>query len=421
MYILLIILSLGIYSLLGFSLMKRKASIFACVYIIYIWIYDWMFINMSYDVSPIIVNILKLGNEFLVFLAFLVMLIRKKKQNIAKSNDRTIWIFIILPLIYAVFISLINHISVGTIFQGIRLFFSPIIYTFLFYKAGLFENVSISKIKITLIFILVVSLLYSIWQSFTFNGELSSVWFYDYFNKTMDLDDGAFNFIRDDELRATSVFVSPIISSVFFASTALSLFYMEDKSKVLKVIYIFIGILGVYFSRTRIGLIYIPLFFILRFIINRVSFKYSILSIGIAILITLVSLIYGITDDLSALGRVIQYQEFINMYKLGGYGFEDEYLIKFDSYIISLSLNIGILAFFVLYGIIKLSKENLLIRDELNNNQIQAFLMFSALNALCIIYEFAFQYIAGNYIYKLTFLFLFIGLSYKEKAKQEII
>lgn len=401
--------------------MKRKASIFACVYIIYIWIYDWMFINMSYDVSPIIVNILKLGNEFLVFLAFLVMLIRKKKQNIAKSNDRTIWIFIILPLIYAVFISLINHISVGTIFQGIRLFFSPIIYTFLFYKAGLFENVSISKIKITLIFILVVSLLYSIWQSFTFNGELSSVWFYDYFNKTMDLDDGAFNFIRDDELRATSVFVSPIISSVFFASTALSLFYMEDKSKVLKVIYIFIGILGVYFSRTRIGLIYIPLFFILRFIINRVSFKYSILSIGIAILITLVSLIYGITDDLSALGRVIQYQEFINMYKLGGYGFEDEYLIKFDSYIISLSLNIGILAFFVLYGIIKLSKENLLIRDELNNNQIQAFLMFSALNALCIIYEFAFQYIAGNYIYKLTFLFLFIGLSYKEKAKQEII
>lgn len=421
MYILLIILSLGIYSLLGFSLMKRKASIFACVYIIYIWIYDWMFINMSYDVSPIIVNILKLGNEFLVFLAFLVMLVRKKKQNIAKSNDRTIWIFIILPLIYAVFISLINHISVGTIFQGIRLFFSPIIYTFLFYKAGLFKNVSISKIKITLIFILVVSLLYSIWQSFTFNGELSSVWFYDYFNKTMDLDDGAFNFIRDDELRATSVFVSPIISSVFFASTALSLFYMEDKSKVLKVIYIFIGILGVYFSRTRIGLIYIPLFFILRFIINRVSFKYSILSIGIAILITLVSLIYGITDDLSALGRVIQYQEFINMYKLGGYGFEDEYLIKFDSYIISLSLNIGILAFFVLYGIIKLSKENLLIRDELNNNQIQAFLMFSALNALCIIYEFAFQYIAGNYIYKLTFLFLFIGLSYKEKAKQEII
>lgn len=419
--LILIILCIGIYSSLGFSLIKKRTTIFACLYIIYIWIYDWMFINLSYDVSPIIVNILKLGNELLVFLAFLTILISKKKQSIAKSSDRTIWIFIIFPMLYAILISLVNHVGIESIFQGIRLFFSPIIYAFIFYKAGLFKDTSVSQLKVVFVFILIASLLYSIWQDITYNGELSTVWFYDYFIKAKDLDKVEFDFVRNGLLRTTSVFVSPIISSMFFASTALFLFYIEQKSNLLKIIYLFLGAWGVYLSRTRIGLIYIFLFFILWIIINRVNFKYTILSIGVAIIITLISLIYGITDDLSALGRILQYQQFINIFRIFGYGFEDEYLIKFDSYYISLFIYIGIFAIFILYGIIKLSKGIFLESKGFNNRQIRFFLIFSSINSLCMVYEYAFQYIAGNYIYKLTFLFLFIGLSYKESAKQKII
>lgn len=420
MGILALCICLFIYIFLGNALLKKKGSLFVPAYIVYIWIYDWMFINISYTFPKTILDMLKLGHEALVVLAFLLFLNSKYRytNQTKKVVNRAAW-FILCPALYFIIISIINKAEISISLQGVRLFFGAIIYPYIFYISGLLTNVSLTRIKQVLVFMLITSLAYSLYQDFTFSGDLSSLWFYDYFQGMVDFESGDFNFIRNDKLRVTSFFVSPIIATLFFSTTALLLFLLEKK-KFYQGLFFFLALYGAYLTRTRIGLIYVVLFIILFLIYRKWSINYTILATLFAVIITLVSLQFGISDDLSALGRLVQYQDFFIMFTPFGNGVSEEYIIKFDSYIISIFFFIGYCGFLVIWSIIYLIKLTDKIFLVTEDPRFKYFIVFIIINSLCMIYEFFFQYMAGNYTYKLTFFLLFIALSSLQNKEKNI-
>lgn len=415
MGILLLFLCLVLYFLLFTSLIKKQGNTFLIAYIVYIWIYDWLFINLSYFISNDVINILKLGNEALVILAILILIGKKVKVN---NIDKTVGICFIFTMLYAITISLINNIPFSQILQGIRMYFGPVIYVYVIYKLDFFHKISLPALNKSLIFLLLISLAYSAHQAISFTGSLPDLWFYEYFKDTIDFDITHFNYIRDEKLRATSFFVSPISASIFFSSISLFIISL-NKNKMFNIIIFLLGGAGLYLSRTRIGFIYIGLFIVLLVLLNRTKFKYLIIATLFAVATTIVSLLYGISDDASALGRLVQYNNFLSVFRPLGYGSDELILIKFDSYIISIFIFLGFFAILIISGIIMLAKENYRIYNLSQDKSSKQFLTFIIVNTICIIYELFFQYIAGSYLYKLTFLLLFVGIAYEKIIKKE--
>lgn len=414
---------IGIYCLLIFfiiyALFNKLNTVFTISYILYTCLYDWILINLSYSFPAGLLLVLKSIQEVMIVAIITVFMARIAKCGKIRINivDNLI-LGIILITVISIFISLVKGDGISTIIQGLRLYFIPILIPYTLYKYKCFDNLNIRTLVWFIVILSSFLVIHSFWQVFTFNGDLRSLWFYDFYNSAEKnpIDTAAYNFIRDNRLRATSIFVSSITLSVAFY--VFFIIFVTTKIRLWK-LWTILSVIGIELSQTRVGyfLIIISLGIYFQKKIMPRNKHYYLIPIC-AVITTFISLIFQITGDESALGRLVQYASFPMNFTLSGNGIGNKYaLIFYDSFYISLLMGYGIFALFYIYVYYKMI--TIVINQNISNNNIsnKTFITGNCIIALSFLYLYAFQFVAGSFTMSLVWMLIFISLSKLQQKK----
>jgi len=407
------------------SLSYRKYNVFAVVYLLSIFFYDFLFINASYFLPSSLVAVLKPYNEYL-FIFLTIRLFLVKLNNIKSRNilmDKIILYLILVTLAVLLLNDFSSNIDPVSTILGIRIYLLPILLPYLMYKANWLATIDKKTFLSSLFLATLITIGYGTIQQMTFNGNVNSLWFYKFFNLNGEnpVETGFYNFVRNDKLRTTSFFVSPIIYSISVAMSAVfvATLLIMKQNKMFKRSTLFLLLIafiyGLLIAETRVGIFILAMAIAMLLVTKLTNRKgiYKLLATipFIAMILTFLSLIYGYTDDLSALGRLIQYMSFFEYFKPLGLGFNSEYVLTmFDTYYMSLALVYGVFIVVPIYFYYKLNK--VLYYQILEINGLN--LLFAKgvfVLSLTFIYSFAFQFTAGAYQFRMLFFLIFIVLS----------
>lgn len=405
-----------IYCLLVFfiiyTFVKKLNTYFVISFLSFLSLYDWLLINLSYYLPPSFVTLLKCVQEILVVLISVVFICRIIQKHKFKYNkiDKIVFGFVFLCII-GVLMSLISGDDISNIITGMRLYIIPILIPYFFYKYGIFNGINYTYIDSFFKVLILALIIYSLIQILTFDGDLSKLWFYKFYDslKENPVDKASFNFIRNDRLRATAFFVSSIHMSVI--SYMISMYFIIRHKKYW-LLWTCISIFGIELSSTRIGYLLLLLsigIFINEKYLKKHSFFFLIPFSGI--LFTFLSLVFNITSDESALGRLVQYSSFLSNFSVTGRGLGNFFaLVFYDSFYISIFIVFGVLGLLYIFYYCKLI--NIIIDSYNNNKKMMRYSLYISLSAL---YMFAFQFVAGTFPFCFLFFMLFLSFSELEK------
>jgi hypothetical protein len=414
------------YALSLLSIAYKRYNFFIIVYLCSIVFYDYLFINASYFLPETLLNLLKPYNEYLlVFLTFNFCLMSAQGIGFKHTNaDKAVVVLLFSSLFVLLLNDFSTNINFGDTVNGLRMYLVPVFVPYLMYKANWFDKINFSTFLYGLFSISIVIVIYGTIQKNNFNGDLKSLWFYGFFSTFPEnpVEVGFYNYIRNDVLRTTSFFVSPIIYSISVAIPAVyAVGALITKSSLIRkwflILVILTSLYGLVIAETRVGLIILIIGAGILIVPRVLKKKYALMvmpSIPLfAVVLTFISLLYGFTEDLSALGRLVQYFSFFEYYKIFGLGFNNEYVLNyFDTYYMSIALLYGVLVVFPIYFFVDLNRFLYkAVSGGVGNDG--AFMETTFAVSLTFIYSFAFQFTAGSYPYKVLFLIIFVVFARK--------
>jgi hypothetical protein len=397
------------YFFLFGSFAKANGSIFAICLILIAFFYDYVFINLSYTLSPSIVFVLKSWQEFLLFLTFIFLgshLIIKGKIRISQENYLFFLVFMLS--VYGVVVGIISSNGIFKVFLSWRSYALTIFLLMLVSKANRFQGVSYSLLRSFILCVGVIVVVIGIFQHNSFDGNLSTLWFYRYFENIErgSIDSSYFNFIRDGTLRTTSVFVSPLIYSMVVGMVFLLAFFsvIFEKKRIIKLFYLFLCLFfsyGLAIANARIGIVMLLVGIACGLVVlcfPRIKFPFLFIIPIAGILATIIMMVMGVINDLSALGRLRQYLEFFELFNLIGYGFGDYRTMTFyDSWYISVFLLFGVMSIGYIYLHYLLFKSLYLTLLHSKGSTSETIIKYSTLSfGFSFVYIFAFQYTIGG-------------------------
>lgn len=412
MVFVLLIIYLILFVGISYSFLNKRKSFFL-FFITFIWLYDWLFINLSYYFPQGIVLAFKALQEYLLIVIFLVFCSRVAISGKIKKQDdiKNFFLVILLPFISLILISFFQGYGLTDLILGIRNFYIPLLFPFCVYKYGILYNINNLALKKLFIFLTALTVIYAFWQCFSFNGDLSSLWFYKNYEDPVDLnlvDKSYYNFLKNDKLRATSFFVTPIdlsiILSMIMSYFTIALFY---KFSIVDFVFFIVSGYGMYLSQTKIGLFLylLDLLLIILYWYNKRFFFgrfYLILFYPLFLIFTTVLfLLIGFFDDLSAIGRLGQYASFIDNFKIFGNGLGNkEAVLDYDSFYLCLLNVMGVFA--ILYLGFYLMLVNIVYKIVMNSESRSSILnIFVMINSVSFLYIYAFHHIAGSIVQSL--------------------
>ena len=132
--------------------------------------------------------------EFLIAIILLVILVNilERRTIITTKFDRLFLFYILVPLLISLVVSVASKNEY--LISGIKSFITPIVFPFILFKAKLLKNINFNRVKETFALILIVSIAFAFYQTISFDGDLSNLWFYDFINEKRDMSEkGYFN------------------------------------------------------------------------------------------------------------------------------------------------------------------------------------------------------------------------------------
>lgn len=352
-----------------------------------------------------------------ISLGFFIIIKRDIFFNAIKNKFLIKYLLMIIALsLYGIVIGFLKGYGLFNIFVGARDIMLPLFFFYIFSTFDM-DSKNIKYINYSLVVIFLIHTIYGSYSYLTFDGDPSKLWFYDiYSNVEEGVGFEGVNYIRNDKLRASGMFTSPIEYSLslvllLYVSIYYIIFHKSFSSKAVFFLISIFFTIGIYISQVRTSFIVFLIGFLIFLIVFKTNIKISykkFTSAFIPISIVLVSLIYlsmNISEflvDESSLGRLKQYGESYILlsssivgYGFGNIGTKGEF--AFDSNVI-----ISLLAFGWIGGIIYLGLYisilfNLISKVKLiysSNTDIHFKVLYLSLISYypCSFYFFAFQY-----------------------------
>jgi len=216
-------------------------------------------------------------------------------------------------------------------------------------------------LKNTLLILSVLITFYGLYQYIFFNGNYSSLWNFEFVLRgkiekfQRDPRFVQYTFLRNGNLRSSSVFVSPIEYGLFLVAPSLICFnsLFEKRNLLFKVGYFllfaifFLGLLSTQVRATYISLAVGIITILLLRIFKRLNFKILLIGPLTLAVMTFLYLLSGflIFKDSSALGRIAQYAKFPKVFELMGKGIGAPVAnTAFDSWYLSSAAVFGIMS-----------------------------------------------------------------------------
>lgn len=425
MFLLHLFLYIALTAGIIYGFIFKKSTIFTLFFLSFICLYDWILIHLSYTLPSNIVLLLKSLQEILASLVCICICYNVYISNKLPINkiDKIALLFLFISIV-GIANSFTSGNDIKSIIQGLRLYITPVLIPFLFYKYGLFKQISLRYLNAYIKILICVLLCFSIIQVYSYNGDLSSLWFYNFYNSEPNnpIDFASYNFVRDGNLRATAFFVSSIHLAIAFAFLCMYCFTMKLRGYFFWCI---LALIGIELTQTRMG--YFLLIIVLGIICtSKISHNNSYLIIPFAaVIVTFISLMFEITNDESAIGRLKQYTTFYSDFSIKGRGIGDYFsLVYYDSFYLSILTAFGICALMYIYGYLRYM--SILHKYVLNlpNGDDKKFLSYVVYICCTALYLFAFHYVAGSFPFNFLFTLVFIGLSlcsnYNKRIKNDV-
>lgn len=402
-----IIVAFVLFLFLFISIRNKDCKQFTSIFILLLLLYDWIFICIGYALPSQIVLILKSFSEILIMLFLLLLLARTGRYVVVEKIDVLIAVFCGIPFITSI---LSGGGFSSLALSGYKDFFFVYIISYLLLKS----RYLVVDYRVLDIITIIVST-GAILQTFFFNGNLETLWFYNSFDNLPEnpVDVGYYNYLKDDALRATSCFVTPIDLSITSAMLIIyhvsQVFANKEKSagQLMLAIYAFVGL---WISQTRVGLVIVAIgictLILLKIKKNKISLWILYLIPLSFIALTFLMMVVGKIDDYSALGRMVQYANFINDFSLMGGGIGDyDAIFKYDSFLLCSFKMMGIFA--ILYFILYFRLFNTVVSCLNNCGSKVLYLPFVVATSTAMMYAFVFQHLAGSIALILVTIFMF--------------
>jgi hypothetical protein len=396
----LLIFSFIIFSGLIYSLIFEKSLYFSFFCTIYILLYDYTFVLLKYEVPPSILFLFKSWQEIIILFSIIRIVARRKRLE---SIDIIVISLAILGTALGVFYGNKNF----DVFKGLRLYMGSILAFLLLFRSGIFDKIDLKLVFNCIIFVCTISSIYSIYLDSKFLGDLRILWFYDFVDSINPIEIARFNYIRDDKLRASGFFISPLIQSTLLGLVSLYLLVSclsgaEQKNLVFKCLLLAVNLYGIYLCRTRIGTFILAIGLILAFGVvfyDKLKYFHSFGFTFFLIFVTFFSLLFGLTSDPSALGRIPQYLFLKENFQFFGFGFgHPSTLTVFDSMFVSAALALGVFSafyFIIPIGIcFNLDKIKGFLSKTNDDSKIRFAVIYGF--SFSILYMFAFQFTLGS-------------------------
>jgi len=271
-------------------------------------------------------------------------------------------------------VAIIKGVSVGTAFLDFRSCVVPILMAYMLVRADILDSYKLNLVLKLCGYLILFNALLAIFQYYNFDGLPESSWRFDFLQelnlrKNADYETRmvVYQIVRDDNLRASGLFVSALTFS--FLAAYYCVFYIislfESKLEVRNLIkytfYICVLLSGIYCSQVRTSLIivFISMFFLAFFVSKRVDgikfkAKSALLSASSLAIATFVLIIFlgERALDASSFGRVNQYLTLMGNFNAVGYGL-GSYKMTFDSFYIYGLMTFGIIfAIYFVYSLI---------------------------------------------------------------------
>ncbi len=416
-----LVISLVLMSLYLFSIVRKEDNLFSACLTLLILFHDILFVTVKGTVPEILYYAIKSWQEILTVFG-LVLFVRS-----GKKPGWIGWVLIGL-ILYGLLRGITLQTKAFEMFKGFRmylLFFTGLI---LFYQTSYFNKINIKLVFTIFIAFTTASALYSFWIDAIFVKDLRVLWFYDFVNQINPIELARYNYIRDGGLRACGLLISPLIQSILlgFSSLVLSLFILKRpkaEKKLWIIVLLGIQIAGLYLCRTRIGWFVLGgglLLALLHFYHHRLTLYQAFLFPVCLIVMTLFILIFGFTNDPSALGRIPQYIHLFSDFNWFGLGFgHPSTLTYFDSMYISAGLTFGITG--LLYMSIPVMACALLHAERKKYqdvNQPESLFFAAAYGfSFILLYVFAFQFTLGS---PTVLMFYFLVYAFLLNNKVEV-
>lgn len=420
---------------LGYKFSKKGGGLF--ISLILLGLQDYLFNSILY--STILYYLAGWKDLFVfLFISLTGVAISKRIVQFGSVSVTDLFyiklLFVFLLLVIISFSDFFHNIA-NFRFYFLVIFFSLILSKLLYsrddFKGGdLAYGLVISSI-------LVIS--YAFYQSITISKP-EDFWYWDHF-VSLGFEQNEWDVFRDGKPRISSFFTSSLDFSLYLLACLpffLGGLYFSSKStnyfKVcLYILIILITLFAIFQSTVRSALIGAALMIVL-FLFFLVSKKrallilVALLSFILSVSLTFYVIIFGYTDDLSALGRLTQWLDFFELiiskpiFGLGvsKIGIAGEYW--FDSfwinYFLSFGLVLGLIGVFFILSIYYKSLSFLCI----NKDSFQAYVLLPMyLNVPVFFYLFIFQSFARSPSLYLFFLTLFTVYSYLRSHKGRVL
>lgn len=280
---------------------------------IMIFYHDFFFLNFSYYLEVENIAISSSWKEVfllsLIFLFFLGGKIRKMEKNGLNIVLFCVF-FVSLGLVTSVFFSGSNYIE--SVLIG-----KKYIFPFLFITAlVIIPSRSIdTKKSCDIFFILVIipNFLFGLWEFFNIE-DLSGLWFHDPLLSS-GKDISYFNHFRDGQVRANGFFIGTLAyGATAFCSCSMFFILRKEKYSILK---LSISIIMLFLSQTRvffIGLVFlIGIYILFKYVFKKGMSTRILVIVLLSAFFIILFLLPLVTNEASAMGRIIQWENAIKL------------------------------------------------------------------------------------------------------------
>ncbi len=424
---------LSAYFAFNLSLFDSGKRIFTVILLFLIVFYDFIFIPIESYFTDTTYFIAKAWREYLVvFLSILLFFhIVITGKIYSKGFEIKLLIVIGIISIAGIISGIIHGYTFFSIVMSWRDYFLPILIAFLLYKVGIFKSLDITTLKITLLIFSVIIVVYGSYQYFYFDGDYTQLWSYEFIYRgkvekfQQDPRFVQYTFIRDGNLRSSSVFVSPIEYGLFLVVPALFCFNkIISKStfpiRVFYILFFVVLIIGIYTTQVRASFVALGIAIIsciaIRFI-KKMNFALLIIFPLLLVGLTFFLIIYGFSavEDTSALGRIVQYAKAPGLFEFAGMGLGVSVAESaFDSWYLSSMAVFGVFGLIYFYLTLSIFKYLYTLRIQSLSIRLPndfVCLLYTVIGYFCAyIYIFAFHYSVASaqllLLYILTFLMI---------------
>ena len=404
-----------VYAAFALLLLTRRGMYAVLALLLYLLVYDYVFLHLEMLLDRSLVAAKTFSEILLATSLLTVFVVQIRSRRWTRADFALVGV---LAVVTVTGLTLARAELVATL-EDYRVLAAPIVLAALLSLATRVQEADARRLRRLLLTAGAVIIVIGVVQFVTYDGDMASVWRHDFLlelkleqNPDYQTRMLQYQIVRNDRLRASSIFISAIQFSIFSALIGVYAFvaWLFLRSPHLLLLTL-LALVGVAVSQVRVGFIVVALGVLLAMMLGYPSrfVRYAAMVVPALAIATIFGyvVIGGGLNDPSSLGRIPQYEYLVREFSLFGSGF-GSYKGRFDSFVIYSALTLGAGFALVVAALLliaaRLQRVDRALKRMGAHPELKILSRFALVQLLVAFVIFTIHHTAGSFTYFLVFL-----------------